>query len=48
MMAGVQSVVDDMVSFVLGNGLTRAGLVMAGELVVEERIVTEGCGGCPG
>lgn len=47
-MAGVQSVVDDMVSFVLGNGLTRAGLVMAGELVVEERIVTEGCGGCPG
>lgn len=48
MIAGVQSVLDDMVSFVLGNGLTRARLVMAGELVVEERFVTEGCGGCPG
>lgn len=47
-MAGIHSVVDDLVSFALVNGLTRAGVVRAGELVVEERIVTEGCGGCPG
>lgn len=37
-----------LIGFVLARGVTRAGVVRAGDIVVEDEIVTEGCGNCPG